>query len=65
MAKTFRVNEVVLFQRETGVGIRWELGEYIGADGTTGWHYVRDDTGLRVRHYIPARRLRNVHRWGL
>ena len=59
MAKTFQVGEVVLFQRETGVSIPWELGEYMGADGDTGWHRVRDDTGFRARHYIPARRIKH------
>jgi hypothetical protein len=59
MAKSFKVGEVVLFQREAGVGIRWELGEYMGPDkAAPGWHYIRDDTGFRQRHYLPSRRIK-------
>ena len=59
--KTFDICELVLFQREPGS--RWELGEYLGADVSQdvhGWHYVRDDTGFHVRHYVPTRRIKKT-----
>jgi hypothetical protein len=57
MTKQFLVGEVLLFQREPGA--KWELCEYVSADReATGWHTVRDDTGFRVRHYVPSRRLK-------
>lgn len=59
MAKSFSPGEIVMFQREAGTSIRWELGEYMGADAQApGWHYVRDGTGFRVRHYVPSRRIK-------
>lgn len=61
MAKAFEIGEVVLFQREAGA--RWEVGEYCGCDSDgTYWHWVRDDTGFRVRHYVPSRRIKSAPR---
>jgi hypothetical protein len=62
--KTFEVGEVVLFQRFPGA--RPELGEYMGPDrAVTGWHYVRDDTGWRERHYVPTVRLKKTAKKGV
>jgi hypothetical protein len=57
MRATYEVGEHVLFQREPGRA--WENGEYMRIDDP-GWHWVRDDTGFRVPHYVPSRRVKRI-----
>jgi hypothetical protein len=56
----FVTGQAVLFRR--GPSRDWEKGEYMRAGGPehTGWHWVRDDTGWRDRHFVPRRRLKAV-----
>lgn len=58
-AKIFQTGEIVLFQRDPGA--RWELGEYLNrvSPAVNDWHRVRDDTGFRVVHIVPPRRIKH------
>lgn len=61
MAVTYATGEIVLFKRDTEHGRRWELAEYLRPDpNARGWHFVRDDTGFRQRHYVPSRRIKKA-----